>query len=720
MMRARSLCLAAVIVLAASAPATAQDAEPGETAAAVSQEDDEQADEQQAAAAEERVFRDQIVVTPGRQEQASGDAPAPVTVFDRESIEKIQPEKMADLFKTIPGVEIDGEGPFRGLPVIRGLSSNRVLILVDGQRLNNARESTSFAGIQPALVNLAEVERIEVLRGPASVQYGSDAIGGVINIITRQPNLGAPGFAISGDAAIEYGTSSESQLGRLSVTGTGSGFSFYAGGSVEEVDDYTAADGAKDDPRYAPYVRDDNTVPNSGMEQTNFNGGLKFLTGSQGVLRVDAEVVRTEDVGFPGFSLETAGLEFSFPNFDRDKIGVSWSSGPVWGLDDISLSTYYQAVDKESSSVFDFPGFFSDSFTRSEIDSIGFNAQSLTVVGAHSLTFGLDFYNDNVEDTALSQDCFGGFCLQPSTEVAVPESEQRGLGAYVQDGWAVSEAITLQLGLRGDTFDFVSEDDPDYPGEPFDVTDSAVSGNVGVIWSVTDHVNMSALVARGFRTPNLQERSFTGLATNGEAFILQNPDLDSESSWNYEIGTKVRYDRYSGGLHLFYNDLTDFITLEFLGELDPNVGVELAQFANIDKATIWGVEFDLETLFADWWTAFGSIAYIEGDNNVTNQPLPTIPPLKVVLGVRYQRADWWAEAGLRFLDRQTRLPEDDPFFETGTTGFTVYDLRGGYDFPCGLGVLVSLENLGDKLYNEPYNNRPEPGRNLRTTLRYRF
>ncbi len=676
--------------------------------------------EEQVAEEERRVFTDQIVVTPGRQEQASGDAPAPVTVFDRETIEKIQPEKMADLFKAVPGVEIDGEGPFRGIPVIRGLSSNRVLILVDGQRLNNARESTSFAGIQPALVNLAEVERIEVLRGPASVQYGSDAIGGVVNIITRQPDLGAQDFTVSGDAAIEYGSASDSQAGRLSVMGAGQGFSFYAGGAREKVEDYTAADGAAEDPRYAAYVRSDDSVPNSGMEQTNFNGGLKFLTGRQGVLRVDAEVVRTEDVGFPGFELETSGIEFTFPNFDRDKIGVSWSTGPVWGLSDISLSTYYQAVDKESASVFDFPGFFSDSFTRSEIESFGFNAQSIAVVGRHSLTFGVDFYDDNVEDTALSQDCFGSFCLPPSTEVAVPASEQTGLGAYLQDGWSVGEDLTLQVGLRGDTFDFVSEDDPDYPGEPFDVSDSAVSGNLGVVWSVTDHVNMSALVARGFRTPNLQERSFTGLATNGEAFILQNPDLDSESSWNYEVGTKVRYERYSGGLHVFYNDLTDFITLEFLGTIDPDFGVELAQFANVDKATIWGVELDLEALVARRWTAFGSIAYLEGDNNVTNQPLPSIPPFKLTLGLRYQRASWWAEADLRFLDRQTRLPEDDPFFETGTTGFTVYDLRGGYDLDVGLGVLVSLENITDKLYNEPYNNRPEPGRNLRATLRYRF
>jgi outer membrane cobalamin receptor len=284
-----------LIVVVATAPAFAQEAEP--------ETPPEEATEQETQ--EGRVFRDQIVVTPGRQDQESGDAPAPITVFDRETIEKIQPEKMADLFKTIPGVEIDGEGPFRGLPVIRGMSSNRVLILVDGQRLNNSRESTTFAGIQPALVNLSEVERIEVLRGPASVQYGSDAIGGVINIITRQPNLGQQEFKVNGDVAVEYGTISDSQAGRVSVTGTGHGFSFYAGGSYEKVDDYKAADGASEDPRYVGprgvWVREDNTVPNSGMEQTNFNGGFKFLTGQQGVLRIDAEVVRTKDVGFPGF-----------------------------------------------------------------------------------------------------------------------------------------------------------------------------------------------------------------------------------------------------------------------------------------------------------------------------------------------------------------------------------------------------------------------------------
>ncbi|MCW8985759.1 MAG: TonB-dependent receptor, partial [Thermoanaerobaculales bacterium] len=653
----RSVLILILIVVAA--PGFAQEAEPENVPPQDVDKAIEEADEEDAAVTEGRVFKDQIVVTPGRQEQASGDAPAPVTVFDRETIERIQPEKMADLFKAIPGVEIDGEGPFRGLPVIRGLSSNRVLILVDGQRLNNARESTTFAGIQPALVNLSEVERIEVLRGPASVQYGSDAIGGVINIITRQPNLGQQDFKVNGDVALEYGTISDSQAGRVSVTGTGSGFSFYAGGSYEKVGDYTAADGASDDSRYEGYVLEDNTVPNSGMEQTNFNGGFKFLTGQQGVLRIDAEVVRTQDVGFPGFSLETNGINFTFPNFDRDKIGVAWNSGPVWGLSDISLSTYYQGINKESSSIFSFPGYTSDTFTQSEIDSIGFNAQSIANAGNHHVTFGLDFYTDNVEDTALSETCFGPFCLPPSTEVAVPKSEQTGLGVYVQDGWTLSNQISLQLGFRGDTFSFVSEDDPDYPGEPFDVNDSAISGNVGVTWSVTDNVNVTALVARGFRTPNLQERSYTGISTDQTTFILQNPDLDSESSWNYEVGTKVRYEQYSGGFHLFYNDLTDFITLVFLDPSEsPDPRLDAAQFQNIEKATIWGAEFDLEAIFANWWTAFGSVAYMEGTNESIDEPLSTIPPLKIVLGLRYQRNAWWTEANLRFLDRQTDLPED--------------------------------------------------------------
>jgi hemoglobin/transferrin/lactoferrin receptor protein len=703
----------ALFLIATVGPVFGQQAEPD----APQLEETELTAEEKAVVEQGLLFRDEVVVTAGRREQLSGETTAPITVLTREEIEREQPEKMADLFKRIPGVEIQGEGPFRGIPVIRGLTSNRVLILVDGQRLNNARESTDFAGIQPALVNLADVERIEVLRGPASVQYGSDAIGGVVNIITRKPDLGSQDFKISGDAAYEYASTSDSQQLRASVSGAGRGFSFFAGATVEDVGNYTAADGASEDPRYEDYVLADNVVPNSGMEQTTFNGNLRFLTGKQGVFRVNAEVVRTENVGFPGFDPETSGIDISFPVFDRDKLALAWESGPVWGLNTIVLSTWYQEIDKESIRNLDFGFFFANQYTQSLIKSTGFNAQSIADLDAHHLSFGLDFYQDRLHDNALSESTFS----PPNDDVVVPDSHQRGLGLYIEDQITLSQRFTLNAGLRGDDFSFVTEDDPRYQGEQFDVDQTALAGNLGVVWQVAEHVNLTALIARGFRAPNLQERSFTGLASTGDTFILQNPFLDSETSWNYEAGFKLRYDRYSGGLHFFYNDLNNFITLEFLDPAEsPIPGLDAAQLQNVEKATIKGIELDLEAIFARWWTAFGSFALIEGDNNITNEPLPSIPPMKVILGLRYQRVSWWAEADMRWLDSQTRLPTDDPRFETGTPGFTVFALRGGYDFDFGLGVLVALENLTDKLYNEPYNNRPEPGRNLRMTVAYRF
>ena len=666
-----------------------------------------------------RVFEDQVVVTASRQEESSADVPAPITVIDRKMIEQAQPEKMADLFKQIPGVEIDGEGPFRGLPVIRGLSSNRVLIMVDGQRLNNARESTTFAGIQPGLVNLSEVERIEVLRGPASVQYGSDAIGGVINIITRAPDLGAAELEVNGDVSYGYGTAADSQQAAAYVSGSGRGFAFQVGASYQEASDYTAADGAHEDSRYVDYTREDDSVPNSGMDQTSFDGSLRFLTGDQGVFRVNAEAVRTNDVGFPGFDPETTGVDILFPNFDRDKLGLAWNSGPVWGLSDISLSTYYQQVDKESVRNIIVPGYSSESFTESIIDSLGFNAQSVADLERHRLTFGLDFYRDEVDDKALSQICYGPYCMDPTAEVAVPKSHQTGIGAYLQDKILVSDRFTIHAGLRGDSFAFKSEDDPDYTGEPFDVTDSDISGNVGVNYAVTPNVDLTALVARGFRSPNLQERSYQGISTLPNTYIVQNPDLDSERSLNYETGFKVRYDRYFGGFTVFYNDISDFISFEYIGQ-DPVTGQDLARFANVEQATIWGIEFDLETLFATHWSAFFNYAYIEGTNEITDEPLPTIPPQKIVLGLRYQRATWWAEASARIVDREDELPPDDPQYEVGYPGFTVYGVSGGYDFQFGLGLIATVENVTDKLYSEPFNNRPEPGQNLRVSARYRF
>ncbi|RLE26522.1 MAG: hypothetical protein DRJ65_05360 [Acidobacteria bacterium] len=666
-----------------------------------------------------RVFKDRVVVTASRQEQASSQTPAAISVIDAEQIADRQPEKMADLFKELPGVDVQGEGPFRGLPVIRGMSSNRVLILVDGQRLNNARESTVFAGIQPGLVDLSEVERIEVMRGPASVLYGSDAMGGVINIITKKPDLGAQAFEMHHSLNYAYGSAADSSTVHADIRGNGAGWGFNLSVGWETASDYKAPKEAADSPYYSEYVLPDGTVPNSGMEQASVQGGFRILTGDSGVFKTNFEVVRTDDVGFPGFDPETSGVDISFPRFDRDKIGAGWDSGPAWGFNNISVSGYYQSVFKESKMFIDpSPYFFIHTLTKSSIDTFGFNTQGVTDLGAHHLTVGLDFYRDDLEDETQND-----FPWESNNNVSVPKSYQEGLGLYLQDEWQATEKLRILGGLRGDRFVFKSEDDPNYVGEPFDVTDSDISGNIGAMYSLTSAIELTGLIARGFRAPNIQERAFTGSVSQPGFWVIQNPDLTSESSLNYELGFKIRYDRYYGGVNVFYNDIQDFITFVELGP-DPITGLELIQYDNIEDATVKGIEIELETMMYERWTLITNFSYTEGDDDNTGEPLGFIPPWKFVLGLRYQAPRWWIEATGRFVGEQTRVPSPeniaDPEDEAPIGDFITADLRTGYSFDGGLTLRATLGNIFNELYSEPYNLRPEPGRYLRVSIGYRF
>ncbi len=639
---------------------------------------------------------EEIQVTATRYEADSFTTPVPISVVSAAELGQKLPEKMVDVLKLLPSIDVSGEGPFRGLPVIRGMDSNRVLILVDGQRLNNARESTEFAGIQPGLVDLSLVDRIEVVRGPASVLYGSDAIGGVINIITKQQPFHQGEFTYGGSAGYEYGSSANSQRGHVDVNGAGERMTFHLGVSAFEAKDYDTPDGK---------------MPNSGMKQRSFDGNMRFLVSDTGVLRFNLEATQTRDVGFPGYDPATSGIDISFPRFDRLKFSTTYETGPVAGLNGVSLTAYIQAITKESTRNFDFGGFFLDNFTRSEIHSAGLNAQSSADLGtANHLIFGLDSYRDTLHDDTAESSPFGS-----DTNVAVPDSTQTGIGVFAQDQFDVAPNFQLTVGARGDRYAFVSENDPRYTGAPFDVSQTAASGNVSARYQVTNNVALTALVGRGFRAPNLQERSYFGIATTGDTYILQNPDLKAETSLNYELGFKVRYDRYSGGFNVYRNNVHDFINTVFLGT-DPNTGLQLAQFQNTDRATIEGVEFELQDYLTDRWMAFTSVSYSRGTDDKTGDPIGLIAPLKGVVGVRYQMKRYWGELASRMMARQDRVPQG----YQKSPGFATIDVRGGYEFSGGFRLEAAVENAGNVAYREPFNTFLEPGRNFKLAAGYRF
>ncbi|MGH7505546.1 MAG: TonB-dependent receptor plug domain-containing protein, partial [Longimicrobiales bacterium] len=155
-----------------------------------------------------------LAVTATRTAKELFVTPAPVSIFTLTEIREARPNTVADLFRDAPGLDVTGVGAQQPRPVIRGQRGQRILLLQDGLRLNNARRQQDFGEI-PALVDVASVERVEVVRGPASVLYGTDAIGGVVNIITRSP--AREGF--HGIAGYRFGSAAGTHKGSASMFG---------------------------------------------------------------------------------------------------------------------------------------------------------------------------------------------------------------------------------------------------------------------------------------------------------------------------------------------------------------------------------------------------------------------------------------------------------------------------------------------------------------------
>src|SRR5574341_1637836 len=162
-------------------------------------------------------FMKEVLVTSSRYEKGSFRVPNSVYVISQEKKEKADPQILADLLKHAPGVEVTEAGPFNTRPVIRGLVGSKILLLVDGERLNDTRESP-FSGAQLSLVDVDEIERVEVVNGPGTVLYGTDALGGVVNLITSKAMFkeeGAPAYGAK--LKLRYSTVDEQYKGDLKV-----------------------------------------------------------------------------------------------------------------------------------------------------------------------------------------------------------------------------------------------------------------------------------------------------------------------------------------------------------------------------------------------------------------------------------------------------------------------------------------------------------------------
>jgi outer membrane receptor protein involved in Fe transport len=390
----------------------------------------------------------QVTVTPARAERDERQVPLHVQTLPRDAMLASNPLSTGDAIASIVGVTHVGNGPFGVRPRLRGLDSTRVLILVDGERLNTARTATDRAGTEVGLVATDEIERVEVVSGAGSLMYGTDALAGTVNLITNEPTF-TPTARVTYGASGFYSSNERGWRGSLGFGATSPRYAVRVQGGAERYDDYSAgaldvedtrpffatgqlrrADTIDDafgftfrafpDPFNAPYVRTDEAVPNSSSRGDFISASGLVKLGDTRSLRVRYQRRRVRDTGFPDFASPYFFNVVRLPRSDFDRISARYEARAVtpW-LANVSLTGYYQVQERllENQFPVQFPAptparFFPigvfrlnvKSLTEQHVATPGVDFQA-TIVPArhHVVTAGMTVYQDRSRDSRLTE-----------------------------------------------------------------------------------------------------------------------------------------------------------------------------------------------------------------------------------------------------------------------------------------------------------------------------
>ncbi|MCO6510473.1 MAG: TonB-dependent receptor [Aridibacter famidurans] len=697
-----------------------------------------------------------VTVTATRTQVATSDTAVPVSVIDRRELEEKPVNTIGDVFRDLPGTSTVNEGSFGVRPRIRGLDSNRVLILVDGERLNNGRTSTSASGVEIGLVETDQIESVEVVRGSGSVLYGTDALGGTINIITKGVERNRDGGFRFGAAFNGYFSSNESgRRGSVALNGSTDNFAFRVAQTLERYGNYFTGNlGSEEIDGVAP----DGEVLNSQSHGGNTQATAKFFFNDNNDLKINYERRRVANIGFPTL---VGTFNAFFPFSDRDKFNGRFETRNVTPyLAKIAGTFYWQNQNRNFTNILDvpafppfFPGILQVSETVTDTDSLGFDVQTNWLLGNDNLlTAGVSGFRDRNEDARTIENFRPVNAVEMSN--SVPDARFGSFAAFAQDAFKLSERLQIIGGIRIERF-FTSSDPTEgfsLPGaltptqiedlglvgleDGLDVTETASTGDIGAVFGITNELSVTARIGRSFRVPNIFERFFTDLGS-AEGFVVGNPNLEPESGVNFDTGLRFRNSSVAASITYFRNSYKNFLSSELAFDRngDPieipsgSSFLQVYQTVNLDRVRIQGFEAEVEVplrLGFGFLTPGGNVSYLRGDNLTEGEPLNAITPLKAVFTVRWENlgSNYFVDWSTRLVAEQERLSESFLDVNGGPEpGFKVSDLRGGYVYRrenWRMSFNGGITNIFGERYNEQFVLAPARGRSFVFGTRIEF
>ena len=605
------------------------------------------------------------------------------------------PQAVAD----VPGVYVQETNDGGGSPIIRGLIGNQVLILIDGVRLNTG--AYRFGPNQYLnTIDLNQVERIEVLRGAGSVLYGSDALGGVVNVITRSADRNAV-RPLTTRWFSRLSSADSGAVGRGEAAVTAGALGAIGGLSVKQ---FGRRRGGGDSgvQRFSGYDEWD------GDLKVDYRLALRHTLTFAAQRVSQSDVLRTDTL--------TAGTDLKMEWESQTRTGgsVRYDATELGRLvEQFSVTLAYQRqAERYARIAAAAPGVELRHFDRT--NSVLANVQLTSMLGPrHLLTYGLDATSDRITSRREDLTLATGGRLTGKGGLADGAAYDTW-AVFLQDEFDLSPRLHFNLGARYSAFlpDAIVRD-ASTGAIGIDSHLSALTGSVLGLFRLNPAFDVVGGVSQGFRAPNIDD--LTILGASGSHFEVPNPQLAPEASVNVEAGLRGRSLRLSGSAVYFVSTISSLIQRELstyqgesFGDFNGN-GVREAseplilQRRNAGRARIHGAELEARVRLADHWTLQGMLVRIVGEELVTAQPLRRIPPTHGRMTLSWTPAGRMSVEGYStFAARQDRLAPgdltDSRIPAGGTPGFVTLNARGAFQVSSALQLTLGLENLTNRRY----------------------
>lgn len=702
---------------------------------------------------------DEIVVSASKFSEKKKDVSQKIQVLRASEIQNMNQTSTADVITNSGNVFVQKSQLGGGSPIIRGFETNKVLMVVDGIRMNNAIYRGGHVQNIITLDN-SILDRVEIVFGPGSVVYGSDALGGVMSFTTKNPLLSTDGkLKVKAGAFTRYMSAVSGYAGHADISVGGKRFGSLTSFTYSNYGDLRQ--GANREPSVGNfgarpwYVErfngkdsvfvnsDTNLQVGSGYSQVDIL--QKFLYQQNNKVRhiVNLQYSTSSNIDRYDRLTQLSGGKPKFAEWyygPQERLLASYTlqlTGDNMMYDNARFILGYQQIEESRMDRRLNNPVLNNRYENLDILSANFDLAKKT--GKHELRYGLEGWYNNVKSTAFTKNIETGEVGPLDTRYASGGSTMSSIAVYLTHTWEISEKLILNDGLRFSNVDlnakFTDTTFFNFPFKEAKQNNNALTGNIGLIYMPNEASRITALVSTGFRAPNVDDLSKVFESSSG-TIIVPNNDLKPEYTYNGEIGITQTFNDWltiqATGYYTFYRDALSVQNYTFEGNdslLYNGTMSKVVAVQNASKAYLYGLELALNGRLNDHVLIYSTYNYTHARivTDSTAIPLDHIPPAYGKFGIKINEKKMQAEFFVNY-SAWKRIKDYNPFGEDnqafalpeGMPSWYTINLRLGYQFNKYVGLQVACENILDQNYRQFASNISAPGRNFIVTLRGSF